>query len=231
MVKTPARLHPDDLPGAVRKPQTEITAPSILIGRPDRAQRDTPYGKAEEAYLDALWALKQGRKKLATRSLQNALQIYPGHLLARRTLAEIFEKDGQSAEAIFLVKEGLEIAPDYLEFKKQYAQLMVKQGDYDAAIKVLLQKGLPGVEEDPEAHTLLASLYQKLGEYFLAAQTYRNLLVAWPQTGAFWVGLGTALEGQNMSAEAVDCYERALKTDKLRDDLSLYARRRLSLLR
>ena len=66
-----------------------------------------------------------------------------------------------------------------------------------------------------------------MDEPFLAAQTYRNLLVFWPQTGAFWVGLGGALEGQHLEKEAVECYQRALKTETLREDLLAYAQKRL----
>ena len=131
---------------------------------------------------------------------------------------------------MFLLAEGLEIAPDYLGFKKRYARLLVEQGDYETATKVMLNGGLPAVEDDPEAHVVLASLYQRLDESLLAAQAYRNLLVAWPQTGAFWVGLRGALEGQHLPEEAVVCYQRALKTKDLRQDLSRYAKKRLRLL-
>ena len=172
----------------------------------------------------------QERSGLAVSSLQHALELYPGHLPARESLVEILGKEGKMGEAMFLLAEGLEIAPDYLGFKKRYAQLLVEQGDYDTATKVMLKGGLPTVEDDPEAHVILAALYQRLEESFLAAQTYRNLLVAWPQTGAFWVGLGGALEGQRLSEEAVVCYQRALKTKDLRQDLSQYAKKRLRLL-
>jgi len=182
---------------------------------------------AEEAYLDGKWAYERERTNLAVRSLQDALELYPGHLPAREMLVKVFEKGGKNGEAMYLLAEGLEIAPDYIVFKKSYARLLSAQGDYDAATKVMLNGGLPDVEEDPEAHVILASLYQRLDESFLAAQTYRNLLVAWPQTGAFWVGLGGALEGQNLQKEAVECYQRALKTENLRKDLLAYAQKRL----
>ena len=64
----------------------------------------------------------------------------------------------------------------------------------------------------------------------LVAQTYRHLLVVWPQTGAFWVGLGGALEGQNLEQEAVVCYQKALQTENLREDLLVYAKKRLRVL-
>jgi MSHA biogenesis protein MshN len=224
--KTPKRLHPDELPGAVRS--QSIAKPEVKrIERPSRIPATTPYGMAEEAYLDGKWAYERERTNLAVRSLQDALELYPGHLPAREMLVKIFEKGGKQGEAMYLLAEGLEIAPDYIVFKKSYARLLSAQGDYDAAIKVMLNGGLPAVEENPEAHVILASLYQRLDESFLAAQTYRNLLVIWPQTGAFWVGLGGALEGQNLQKEAVECYQRALKTENLRKDLLAYAQKRL----
>jgi MSHA biogenesis protein MshN len=226
VAKVPKRLHPDELPGAI--PSQSVSMLEVKrIERPSRIPATTPYGMAEEAYLDGKWAYERERTNLAVRSLQDALELYPGHLTAREMLFKIFEKGGKNGEAMYLLAEGLEIAPDYIVFKKNYARLLSSQGDYDAAAKVMLNGGLPAVEEDPEAHVILASLYQRLDESFLAAQTYRNLLVVWPQTGAFWVGLGGALEGQQLQKEAVECYQRAMKTENLRKDLLAYAQKRL----
>lgn len=230
VVQAPKRLHPDQLPGAIRSPVNSVSKAKLLEPRPTKAPANTPYGMAEEAYLDGKWALARDRGNLAVLSLQDALELYPGHLQARALLIELLSKDGKTGEAMFLLAEGLEIAPDYMIFKKNYSRMLSDQGDYDAAIKVMLNGGLPPVDKDPEAHVVLASLYQRLGESFLAAQTYRNLLVAWPQTGAFWVGLGSALEGQKLPQDAVECYKRALETKNLRQDLSAFAKKRLALL-
>lgn len=221
------RLHPDDLPGAVAVRSVPVVEPVPLPPRPSRVSANTPYGRAEEAYLDGLWALEKGHPLVAAKAFRAALAIYPGHLQARLVLAETLAGDGQAGEAMLILSEGLEIAPDYAPFKKSYARLLMAKGDPDAALGVLLRNGLPAIEDDPETHVILASLYQKVGEPFLAAQTYRNLLVVWPQTGAFWVGLGSVLENQKLWKDAIDCYRRALKTDNLRDDLSAYARKRL----
>ncbi len=230
VARVPKRLHPDELPGATRSQR--VSKPEVKrIESPSRIPATTSYGLAEEAYLDGKWAYERERTNLSVRSLQEALELYPGHLPAREMLVKIFEKGGKNGEAMYLLAEGLEIAPDYIVFKKNYARLLSLQGDYDAATKVMLNGGLPGVEEDPEAHVILASLYQRLDESFLAAQTYRNLLVFWPQTGAFWVGLGGALEGQSLQKEAVECYQRALKTENLRKDLLAYAQKRLKTLK
>ena len=124
---------------------------------------------AEEAYLDGKWAYERERTNLSVRSLQDALELYPGHLPAREMLVKVFEKGGKNGEAMYLLAEGLQIAPDYIVFKKNYARLLSAQGDYDAATKVMLNGGLPAVEEDTEANVILGSLYQRLDESFLAA--------------------------------------------------------------
>jgi MSHA biogenesis protein MshN len=69
---------------------------------------------------------------------------------------------------------------------------------------------LPKVEDDPELHQILAGIYQQLGENFLAAQTYRNLLTHDPRNGSFWVGLGDALTADGQPGEAHKAYRRAL---------------------
>jgi MSHA biogenesis protein MshN len=225
----PVKLNPDALPGAIMSRPVRAETKS-LESRPSKALANTPYGMAEKAYLDGKWALERERENLAVQSLQHAIELYPGHLPARDLLIEIYSKAGKVGEAMFLLAEGLEIAPDYIVFKKKYARMLSDQGDYATATEVMLKGGLPSVDTDPEAHVVLASLYQRLEEPFLAAQTYRNLLVVWPQTGAFWVGLGSALESQKLPEAAVECYQKALETKNLRQDLSRFARSRLSLL-
>jgi tetratricopeptide (TPR) repeat protein len=155
VAKVPKRLHPDELPGAIRS--QSVSKPEVKrIERSSGIPATTPSGMAEEAYLDGKWAYERERTNLAVRSLQEALELYPGHLAAREMLVQVFEKGGRNGEAMSLLAEGLEIAPDYIVFKKNYARLLLAQGDYDAATKVMLNGGLPAVEEDPEAHVILA---------------------------------------------------------------------------
>jgi hypothetical protein len=117
VAKVPKRLHPDELPGAIRS--QSVSKPEVKrIERSSGIPATTPSGMAEEAYLDGKWAYERERANLAVRSLQEALELYPGHLAAREMLVKVFEKGGRNGEAMSLLAEGLEIAPDYIVFKK-----------------------------------------------------------------------------------------------------------------
>jgi len=218
-----ARLHPDDLPGALLASSRSLSGRAAVP--PPSA---TPFGEAEVAFRAGNRAYRFNNTSLAVTELQKALALYPGHLPARELLVDIHEMSGHTGQAMQLLAAGLEIAPDYMPLKKRYVRLLIDQGDLATAVTVLQQSGLPAIVDDPEAHVLLASLYQRLDEPFLAAQTYRNLLVVWPQTGAFWVGLGSALEDQGLPGEARKAFERALAVGNLGDDLSSFARQRLA---
>lgn len=188
-----APLHPDRLPGAV--PST--TPPRF----------EHPYRQAELAYREAQAAARPEAKLAA---LQQALVAYPGHMPARELLAVTLAAAGRRDEALTVLEEGLQIVPDYTPLRKQAADLLLAGGDPAGAAKILIGPGLPRVATDPELHRLLARVYEQLGEPFLAAQTYRNLLVNAPRDGALWVALGTVLERSGQFDEARQAYRQAL---------------------
>ena len=207
-VNPPGRLHPDLLPGAVnatnlalQKAAREAAAVPPVV---------TPYGQAEAAYREGRAAYEANRIETTVAKLRLALGFYPGHLPARELLADQLELVGQGDEAFNLLQQGLAIAPDYAPFRKRAARLLLDRGDAAGATRVLTGSGLPRIEDDPELHRLLAGSYQRLGENFLAAQTFRNLLVDDPRNGRLWVGLGDALAADGQTAEARKAYRRAL---------------------
>jgi MSHA biogenesis protein MshN len=181
----------------------------------------TPYGQAEAAYQAGRQAYEANRIDESIEALHRALGFYPGHLPARELLVDQIEMAGRPDEALTLLKQGLSIAPDYTPFRKRAARLLLDRDDAAGAIRALIGSGLPRVEDDPELHRLLADIYQRFGETFLAAQTYRNLLVHDPQNGSLWVGLGDALAADGQPAEARRAYRRALVTGGLsREELA-----------
>jgi len=200
-------LHPDQLPGAV--PST--TPPRF----------EHPYRQADLAYREAQ-AAERPEVKLA--ALQRALLAYPGHMPARELLAGQLAEAGRRDEALAVLEEGLRIVPDYTPLRKEGARLLLAGGDPAGAAKILIGPGLPRVTADPELHKLLANAYEQLGEPFLAAQTYRNLLVNAPHDGSLWVGLATVLERSGQGEEARRAYRQALAVGGLTREEAARAR-------
>jgi len=213
-VSPPGRLHPDLLPGAVNSTNLALqkAAREVTAAPPPVA---TPYGRAEEAYREGRQAYDANRIDASLEALRRALELYPGHLPARELLADQLEMNGQADEAQALLTQGLTIAPDYAPFRKRVARMLLDRGDAAGAIRALTGNGLPRVEDDAELHRMLAGIYRQLGENFLAAQTYRNLLIHDPQDGACWLGLGESLAADGQPLEARKAYRRALAAGRL----------------
>lgn len=215
-------MNPDTLPGAVQNNRQSFHESS-------RTPLGSSYKLADQAYFDGKLAFEQSKPKQATSSLQQALQLYPGHVPARELLAEIYAREGREQEALALLDEGFKLDADNIGFRKIYSRVLANRGDLNAAITIMMRGGLPSVKHDPDAHQFMATLYHRLGEPYLAAQTYRNLLASWPQNGNYWYGLGDVLEKQGLPDEAMKCYRSALETGDLRKDLRDQARQRLNL--
>lgn len=217
-------INSDRLPGAVQSRVRDTK------GSSDLTPLGSSYKMADHAYLEGKQAAKNAQLEMAAKSLRQSLQLYAGHLPARELLAGIYVQTGKAEEAMALLDEGLAIAPDYSNFKKIYARILADKGDFNTAITILMRGGVPGIKSDPETHELLASLYQHLGESYLAAQTYRNLLTVWSTNGNYWFGLGDILEKQGSLDEAAGCYRTALESGNLRQKLREQAKNRLAAL-
>lgn len=148
-------------------------------------------------------------------SPHRALALDPGQLQARERLVDQLAADGRAEEAYALLREGVAIAPEHTPFRKQAARLLLARGDTVGAVRALTVGGLPRVETDPELHRMLAGLYLKLGESFLAVQTGRNLTASNPRDGVSWLGLGDALAADGQPEEARRAYRQALAADGL----------------
>ncbi len=187
---------------------------------------DTQASEAERAFLQASAALGRNDWPAAERLLRRALNLDGEHLQAREVLAGRLLQVGRISEAFSLLAEGLRLQPEHLAFRKPYARLLVDQGAIQEALQTLLRGELPAVQADPEAHALLAAIYQQLGEYSLAVRTYRQLVGVKPDSGLWWMGLAIAQEGEGQGGEALQAYRRALASGSLRADLKAYVHQR-----
>ncbi|TLM65208.1 MAG: tetratricopeptide repeat protein [Deltaproteobacteria bacterium] len=206
-----------------------MNATSLALQQAARtAVAATPYGQAEAAYREGRRAYDAGQVEASLGALRRAITLYPGHLPARELLVDQLEMDDRAEEALALLQQGLTIAPDYTPFRKRAARLLLDRGTPTEAVGTLVGNGLPRVDADPELHRMLAALYRQLGENFLAAQTYRNLLVHDPQEGACWLALGDVLAADGQPGEARRAYQRALAAERLSREARALALARLA---
>ncbi len=215
---------------ATKKLTAAITTPVSKPTVEKTARPLSPEQQADLSYQDALRLLQSGRPSAAEPRLHSALDSDPAHRAARTALAGLLINAGRLPEARTVLAAGLALAPTYAPFAKLYARLRIDQGELRDA-RAVLERAAPPVQDDPEYHALLAALYQRLGLYEQAAQTYRGTLQAQPRNGVWWLGLGLALEGAGDRANALQAYQRAQQSGTLDSEVLRYVESKITALR
>jgi MSHA biogenesis protein MshN len=192
-VAQPAPAKPAEPPARVVK---EARAPS-------------PRELAEAVYAKALRQVEAGRSRDALARLDEALALDPGHLGARQTSVALAQETGDSARAESLLREGLALHPGEAWLARNLGQILVQHGDPAGAAQVLATGLVAG---DADYRAFYAGVLAKAGRPEAAAAEYRAALRASPGQGAWWLGLGLALERLGQRAEAAAAYERAAQT-------------------
>ena len=212
------------------------TAKPIPVSRPKEsgkvAKKVHPHTKKKRAELGiekALGLIKKGSYTEAEKQLRRALWLYSDSLRAREILAMLLINQGRVSEAAKLLVESLDIAPYHSPFAKLYARILVNQGETSRAI-VILEQAQPDIMENPEYHSFLAALYQKLFMHERAIGKYRQVLSLRPDVGAWWLGLAISLEGKGQVADAIAAYRTARKSSNLNDNIIAYINGRLNIL-
>ena len=141
-------------------------------------------------------------------------------------LVGLYLRTGRKVEAEDILVKGLVHLPNYPNFAKLYARLLLNQNQTDKAVKVLLQHK-PPISADPNYYALLAASYQRIKNHNAAASTYVSLLKINPREGIWWVGMAISLEALNKNSEALDAYEKARQTGTLNTRISNYSSQRL----
>jgi|GEM_PF-2908147 len=217
----------------------EMRLPEIPAARPSPAplpaanktqinKEIRPLGSADQA--EDLWRQgrrlhEQGRIHEARSHYEQALLSDAQHLRARQSLAVVCLESGQRGKAEEVLREGMARHPGESWFLRSLAQMQIQQGDYAQAAGVLKTGLAPGKNSpsgDAADWALYASTLGKLGRMEDCVHAYREALRRDPAQGAWWIGLGVALEHTGHRPEAADAYTRALQS-RLGSDLKEFA--------
>ena len=185
---------------------------------------------AEIAYQEGYEFLQQGRMHQGKESLRKALSLYIPHIKAREMLAGIYIKSGHFVNAAELLNEGVKIVPEYPLFAQLYARVLLEQKNPKLAIKIL-EQGTARMNVEPDYYALLAATYQRVKNHKKAIELYLQLVKVRSNQGVWWLGLGISLEKSGKNKEALEAYQRAQQTGRLKAGLIKFTNNRVSALR
>ena len=189
----------------------------------------SPEQRATEAYQQGYRALASSDSAQAEASLREALRLQPGHRAAREALVGVMVEAGRLVEARALLEEGMRKHPDRAQFVRLYARILAEQGEGARAVRTL-ERHAAELAADPDYYALLGALYQRQQRHSDAAGVYRELVKLRPATGAWWAGLGMALDAQGDRAGGREAFIRALRAGGLAPALRKHVRTRLTAL-
>lgn len=234
-----AQAPPQSLSPPVR--EADATTASATAARPEpavapeaglvrQAAPSTPRQRAANLCRDGIAALQEGRLLESEAALRGALAVEPGHMIARDMLLRLLASQQRTSDMRTELAAGVREAPGHLPYRLRYARLLIEEGALSEAQEQLLRRPRPAIADAPDLYAMLATLYQRRGQYAEAAQTYRALLAVRPQQALWWMGLGIALEGTSSMEPARQAYRQALDRGGLSAGLQDYIRQRLAVL-
>lgn len=185
--------------------------------------------RGEKKYQEAQKLSRQGMIKQAIEKYRNALQLSPGHIEARLGLAALYFGREKPGAALVVLDKGLALDGDNVRLALLAAKIHYKQQHYAGVVHYLSQSVDAG--EQIEYVALKATSLQQLRRFSEAAEQYLLLTAVNPGNGRWWLGLGTAYEGQGDKPAATAAYEKSLGLSNISQNSRQYVMSRLRLLK
>lgn len=128
--------------------------------------------------------------------------------------AVLMMNDGKVDEAIKLLEEAHQLAPDIYNFEYEIAYGYYQKKEYKKALdvmkKVVKYKGV-----NDQVYQLLGNLYDMNGDSSMALQTYQDGLKVFPSSGRLYLEQGNVYYDKKMYAKALPYYEKGISVDPM----------------
>ncbi|MEM6250048.1 tetratricopeptide repeat protein [Shewanella vaxholmensis] len=187
----------------------------------------TPKQLAKKRFTLASEAERDGKLKDAISYYEQTLALEPNMHEARKQLAALHYGQGQLAKASEVLQQGMLLFPQQLDFALLLARVQQAAGQADLALATLANI--------PDTHPLArqkwmaqSDLAQKLGQFSVSEEAYRQLLQQEPQQAKWWMGLAYALDSQQQFPQARQAYRTALGHRGLSAQASAFIEQRLT---
>jgi tetratricopeptide (TPR) repeat protein len=161
--------------------------------------------------------IHEGRIFRAEEIMRRYLLKHPKDVEGMRLLADIGSRLGVHEDADFLLETAIELAPDKLQLRIDYIQVLRKRQKFSAALsqaKALLEKD----PNSPVFQSLVAIESMQAGDYETALEMFETVLAILPNDPATLTSRGHALKTYGKGDEAIASYKAAIAADSLHGD-------------
>ena len=148
----------------------------------------------------------EGDIKTAEKVLQNFTQLSGFWGESNDLLLKMYLGENKIAEAENLIYKNK--ALDAYQFAEKAARVMMKRGDSEGALK-MLSAYRPEFLQNKGYYVLLASLYNKVGDFTHSVYWYRQLLSVNHEDARLWLGLAVSLDALNKADDAIKAFDYA----------------------
>ena len=193
------------------------------------ARAMTPEAQDLTVVQQALDQIDQGQILEAIALLTEFIEGQPQAHQSRETLATILLARGETGQAQRVLTRGLELAPNFVGYKKLFARLVMAADP--ARALALLTELPPMLEQDPEYYQLYALLLQQTGRMEDASAMYQRLLQIDPTNGRLWLSYAVALDAMGSVDDARSAHQTANRYGLGDPTLNQYNVQRLKSLR
>ncbi|MDA8534760.1 tetratricopeptide repeat protein [Pseudomonadales bacterium] len=193
------------------------------------ARAMTPETQDLTMVQQALDQIDQGQILEAIALLTEFIESQAQAHQSRETLATILLARGETGQAQRVLTRGLELAPNFVGYKKLFARLVMAADP--ARALALLAEVPPMLEQDPEYYQLYALLLQQTGRMEDASAMYQRLLQIDPTNGRLWLSYAVALDAMGLVDDARSAHQTANRYGLGDPTLNQYNVQRLKSLR
>ncbi|PWE17883.1 hypothetical protein DDZ18_09110 [Marinicauda salina] len=153
--------------------------------------------------------LRRGRLGHAEHALRQYVKDHPTDVSGIRLLADVALRLGVLEDARHLLERCLELAPDFNLARHDYANVLLKQQQYEAAGREL-ERLIADEPENPSHRVLQALLHVRTGRLEEACELYADILARHPRQAKVQLSYGHALKTVGRREDAVAAYRAAV---------------------
>ncbi len=160
--------------------------------------------------VQALELYREGKARQAIDELRGVLTQRKNISTAYINLSSIYKEEKKSADAIAVLRFGLEAMPENYEIYFQHIAYLYEAGRFDEALNAFGAKSFPQAEFDPVVWNLVGLAYWRKGDTQRALSCFEKSLAIDDEFAVTYHNLGTVYFDMFLRSNRAGSYDQAL---------------------